>query len=81
MAQPPLLQFDEVDVVPTTGFAKHIATGGPVWPEFEQQVDARHCRGEVPVDSLPARRDAVARIERLLAIVDTVRGAIRRHAG
>lgn len=57
-----LLQFDEVDVVPTTGFAKHIATGGPIWPEFEQQVDARHCRGEVPVDSLPARCDSVARI-------------------
>lgn len=57
-----LLQFDEVDVVPTTGFAKHIATGGPIWPEFDHQVDARHCRGEVPVDHAPTRRDAGVRI-------------------
>ena len=63
MAQPPLLQFDEVDVVPATAFAKHIATGGPIWPDFAAQVDARHCRGEVPVDHAPARQEPVARID------------------
>jgi hypothetical protein len=72
-----LLQFDEVDVVPTTGFARHIATGGPIWPEFEHQVDARHCRGEVPVDHAPARRDAVARI----ATPAVWGGILDRHFG
>ena len=63
MAHAPLLQFDAVDVVPATAFAKHIATGGPIWPDFAAQVNARHCRGEVPVDHAPARQDPVAQID------------------
>lgn len=59
-----MLQFDEVDVVPTTGFSRHIATGGPIWPDFAAQTDARHCRGEVAVDIAPAPQTVAERIDR-----------------
>lgn len=29
------------------------ARGGPIWPEWDRQVEARHCRGGRPCDRLP----------------------------
>ena len=54
----PMLRFDDIQVVPTQGVAKHIATGGPIWPDFDRQTEARHCRDRRPEDHPPraARR-------------------------
>lgn len=46
----PLQLFRDICVVPTQGFRAHIATGGPVWPDFETQTAIRHCRDGRPVD-------------------------------
>ena len=34
--------------------------GGPMWPEWDRQLAARHCRGGLPVDVMP---DALRRVE------------------
>ena len=50
---PPLQVFHEVPVVPVQSVAQHIAFGGPIWPDFDQQVAPRHCRDRLPVDRCP----------------------------
>lgn len=54
----PMLRFDDIQVVPTQGVARHIAVGGPVWPDFNNQTLARHCRDGQPEDkpAKPARQ-------------------------
>jgi len=44
----------DVPVVPVRSVARHIAHGGPIWPMFDQQTTARHCRDRLPVDRSPA---------------------------
>ena len=49
------LEFSDVTVVPFThllgGKAAH--KGGPIWPDWDAQVEARHCRGGKPIDTRP----------------------------
>jgi len=42
--------FTDIPVVPVKSVDKHIARGGPIWPDFDRQVAARHCRDLLPVD-------------------------------
>ena len=51
---PPMLEFRDISVVPVSAAAQHIALGGPIWPAFDQQRLARHCRDQVAVDACPA---------------------------
>ena len=46
--------FQDIAVVPVTKVSRHIALGGPVWPDFDRQVAARHCRDGLAVDEGPA---------------------------
>jgi hypothetical protein len=53
-----MLTFSKILVTPfsellgaPSGRSAH--KGGPIWPDWEQQVDARHCRGNKPVDQRP----------------------------
>ena len=50
--------FRDICVVPTQSFRAHIATGGPIWPDFECQTAVRHCRNGRPVDQSPALNGA-----------------------
>ena len=53
MAIPPLRMFRNLPVVPVTRVHQHIAQGGPIWPDFDQQRSLRHCRANAPVDLAP----------------------------
>lgn len=57
---PPLQVFHDVPVVPVQSVAQHIARGGPIWPDFDQQVAPRHCRDRQPVDRRPKAQGAKA---------------------
>ncbi len=48
-----LQMLRDVLVVPVTRVHQHIATGGPIWPEFDRQTGLRHCRNGLPVDRAP----------------------------
>jgi len=56
---PPLLTFDDVPILPYSqllegfkpGGSAHC--GGPSWPDWERQTEARHCRSGKPVDVPP----------------------------
>ena len=50
----PLQVFRDVAVVPVQSVVQHVAVGGPIWTDFDQQVTARHCRDRKPVDTCPA---------------------------
>lgn len=50
---PPVQVFHQVPVVPVRSVARHVAFGGPVWPDFDRQVAPRHCRDGRPVDRCP----------------------------
>ncbi|MGL6208997.1 MAG: glycosyltransferase 61 family protein [Paracoccaceae bacterium] len=51
---PPLQHFRDVPVVPVLTTSRHVAEGGPIWPTFDQQINARHCRNRQPEDKRPA---------------------------
>ena len=51
----PLQEFRDIAVVPVSDVAGHIALGGPIWPAFDRQIAARHCRDRQPVDICPPR--------------------------
>lgn len=56
--------FCDVPVVPVQAVSAHVAHGGPVWPAFDTQTAARHCRDRRPVDrcpTLPARARTLRR--------------------
>jgi Glycosyltransferase 61 len=51
---PPMQRFENVTVGPTTAMMRGgVLRGGPVWPDFENRVAARHCRDGRPVDKRP----------------------------
>lgn len=57
MAGLPAMQvFSDVTVVPVRAVAQHVALGGPIWPDFDRQTAARHCRDARPVDLCPPPR-------------------------
>jgi hypothetical protein len=49
----PMQLFRDVPVVPVRTIRRLKGRGGPIWPDFETQVAARHCRDGIPSDSLP----------------------------
>ena len=49
----PLHMFRNVPVVPVSSVHRHVALGGPIWPDFAVQTAVRHCRGGLPVDAEP----------------------------
>ena len=51
----PMQLFRDIPVVPVTTVRRLKGRGGPIWPDFETQVAARHCRGGIPSDSQPKR--------------------------
>ncbi len=51
----PMQAFQDIPVVPLSVLSRHIACGGPIWPDFDRQVAARHCRDGLPVDMCPER--------------------------
>lgn len=56
MSHLPAMQlFRDVPVVPVAKARRTVVTGGPIWPEFDAQVAARHCRGGVAQDTAPKR--------------------------
>ncbi|MDP3261845.1 MAG: glycosyltransferase 61 family protein [Tabrizicola sp.] len=52
-ALPDMQLFRDVPVVPVAKARRTVVTGGPIWPKFETQVAARHCRGGVAQDTAP----------------------------
>lgn len=59
-----MLEFNNVPLVPYTfllgsprGQSEHY--GGPIWPNWDQQIEARFCRNNRPVDTLPSNTDNV----------------------
>src|SRR5262245_5235752 len=53
------LAFSDTAIVPfsellDTPFGASDHRGGPVWPRFDGQMPARHCRAGVPIDVEPA---------------------------
>ncbi|MBL1435197.1 MAG: DUF563 domain-containing protein [Rhodobacteraceae bacterium] len=49
----PMQEFRKVTVVPSIERRGPIFRGGPIWPRWDTQVFARHCRRNRPVDSRP----------------------------
>lgn len=80
---PPLSAFDQVSVLPFTqllegwkpGGATHC--GGPLWPEWDRQTAARHCRRGLPVDLPPVPAPPVETYDEPVAWG----GAVVRHFG
>lgn len=66
-ALPDMQVFRDVPVVPVGRVRGMVAQGGPIWPDFDSQVAARHCRDGVPCDLLP-RPPARSRILRKPAV-------------
>ncbi len=61
------VKFDDITVVPFNelldaprGGSNH--AGGPLWPDWDEQVQARHCRRGRPIDTRPSARPAVRTI-------------------
>jgi hypothetical protein len=50
----PMQAFRDIPVVPVTKVKRLKGLGGPIWPDFESQVAARHCRGGAASDFRPA---------------------------
>lgn len=60
----PMQHFCDIPVVPIKRLTKHIAFGGPIWPDFDRQIAARHCRDGRPVDRRPQARGPMQRLNR-----------------
>lgn len=63
-ALPPMQLFHDVPVVPVTTMHRLVGVGGPIWPEFQTQVAARHCRNGKPSDRLPQRPERLRPVAR-----------------
>jgi len=51
---PEMLSFENVPVVPCKPVGSKGNTNfGPVWPDWENQIIARHCRSNIPTDKIP----------------------------
>jgi hypothetical protein len=62
-----VLTFRDIVVVPysdllTVGPARSCHRGGPLWPDFDRQLEARHQRKGEPVDHEPERQPAGRRL-------------------
>lgn len=53
IALSPLQHFRDIPVVPTEKLTRHVARGGPIWPDFDSQTSPRQCRGKGPSDRCP----------------------------
>jgi hypothetical protein len=52
-----MLRFRDIVICPyvplQAGFGDRNLRGGPLWPDWDKQIEARHCRGGRPVDTRP----------------------------
>lgn len=53
----PMHHFENVTVVPMMRLRRHVAQGGPIWPDFDTQIGPRQCRSRIPCDLPPERPD------------------------
>lgn len=53
----PMQHFQDVTVVPLGKLQRNVAWGGPIWPDFDQQLGPRHLRSGVPADHIPDAPD------------------------
>ena len=51
----PMQLFRDIPVVPVVSVRRLKGRGGPIWPNFDAQVAARHCRGGIASDLEPIR--------------------------
>lgn len=56
-ALPSMQCFHDVAIEPASSMTFVFACGGPDWPDFDQQVDARQCRDGRPADRRPVPAD------------------------
>ncbi len=52
-AMPPLLEFNDIPVMPSQSRQGPLHKGGPIWPNWERQTYARHMRDGSAVDFCP----------------------------
>lgn len=51
--RPKVRRFGSINMVPARSMRLLVLEGGPIWPDWDNQKDVRHCRNGNPVDSLP----------------------------
>ena len=51
----PMQHFQDVTVVPLRKMHRNIAWGGPIWPDYDQQLGPRQLRSGIPADHIPDR--------------------------
>jgi hypothetical protein len=56
----PMQVFRDIPVVPVTKVKRLKGLGGPIWPDFQNQTAARHCRAGAASDFMPARPKALS---------------------
>jgi len=57
---PPMLNFDNIIVVPAfSDTSSGNGAYGPIWPNWDEQVAARHCRNNIPTDKCPDTPDLI----------------------
>ncbi len=61
---PPMQTFRQIPVVPVSALRGMVAHGGPIWPDFDNQIAARHCRQGSPSDRRPADPRNARRLRR-----------------
>lgn len=78
-----ILAFEDVPVVPYeslldrfSGLSVH--QGGPIWPDWSAQIEARHCRNLSPIDDFP---DLPENIAEMIEEPVVWGGAICHHFG
>lgn len=49
----PMQHFQDVTVVPLSKMQRNVAWGGAIWPDYDNQLGARHLRSGVPADRIP----------------------------
>ena len=59
-----IVAFQDVPVVPYDSLLERfcglsVHQGGPIWPHWSEQVDARHCRNLSPVDDCPRYPESI----------------------
>jgi hypothetical protein len=67
-----MLHFRNIVIGPFTGLlqaqvGRSTHCGGPLWPEWEKQIDARHCRQGLPVDDCPIVKEVPTSLKGTIA--------------
>jgi hypothetical protein len=60
----PLRLFEDVLIVPAQGIRQSVYRGGPIWPDWDRQLDVRQCRHGRPVDEMPRAMPVARELDR-----------------